>query len=170
MGYVHDTSMVEGVAIPLVTFQGGSWSDVVQTGNIWCKRRTAGDSAFTVKIPLGLPQSGAPGKGAWLKAVEVFYKISSGALDSLNAAIYLATLPEDGAAFGPAQALAFSYDAGHTSAAGRVDADEHRMRVTLESPRLLEAGALAHLELAGDGSALGIMEFYAVQVEYTLRL
>lgn len=170
MGYVHDTSMVEGVAIGLVTFLGGSWSDVALAGNVWCKRRTAGDASFTVKIPLTLPQSAAPGKGAWLKAVEVFYKVGTAALDGLSAALYATTLPVDGAAFGAAQALGFAYDTGHDTPSERAELDEHRMTLTLDAPLLLEAGKQAHLELAGDGSMMSVFEFFGAQVLYTLRL
>lgn len=170
MGYVHDTSMVEGVAIGQVTFLSGSWSDVALAGNVWCKRRTAGDATFTVKIPLGLPQSAAPGKGAWLMAVEVFYKVATAALDGLSAGLYANTLPGDGTAFAAAQALAFTYDSGHDTPAERVDMDEHRMTLTLAEPLLLEAGKLAHLELAGDGSAMSVFELYGAQARYTLRL
>ena len=170
MGYVHDTSMVEGVAIGQVTFLGGSWSDVALAGNVWCKRRTAGDASFTVKIPLGLPQSAAPGKGAWLKAVEVFYKVGTAALDGLSAALYATTLPVDGAAFEAAQALAFGYDSGHDAPAERVEMDEHRLTLTLDTPLLLEAGKQVHLELAGDGSMMSVFEFFGAQALYTLRL
>lgn len=170
MGYVHDTSMIAGVAIGQVTFSGGTWSDVALAGNVWCKRRTASDAAFTVRIPINLPQSGAPGKGAWLRAVEVFYKISTGALDGLSAAIYANPLPVHGAAFGAAQAQAFSYDAAHDTAGERVTLDEHRMTLTLVTPLRLEGDTLAHVELAGDGSTLGSFELYAVQAHYTLRL
>lgn len=170
MGYVHDTSMVAGVAIGQVTFQGGSWSDVALAGNVWCKRRTASDATFTVRIPIHLPQSAAPGKGAWLKAVEVFYKINTGALDGLSAALYTNSLPEHGAAFGAAQAQAFSYDADHDTAGERAAVDEHRLTLTLATPLQMEAGMLAHVELVGDGSSTGSFEFYAAQLHYTLRL
>jgi hypothetical protein len=170
MGYVHDTSMVEVIPLEQTTFYGGTWSDIVLGGNLWCKRRTAADSTFTVKLPLPLPQSSAPGKGAWLQAVEVFYKVGSGGIDALSAAIYQTTLPLDGAAFTAAQTQSFSYDTGHDTAAERIDNDEHRMTLTLETPLLMEAGKLAHLELAGDGSLTATFELYAVQAYYTLRL
>ena len=170
MGYVHDTSMAGEAAIGQMTFTGGTWSDATLGGNVWCKRRTANDAAFVVKIPLGLPQSSAPGKGAWLKAVEVFYKITSAALDGLSAGIYANPLPAQGAAFGVAQALAFAYDAAHATAAQRVTADEHRLLLTLETPLQMGAGLLVHVELAGDGNALGGFELYAAQAYYTLRL
>lgn len=170
MGYVHDTSMVEGVALAQMTFSGGTWSDVALAGNVWCKRRTASDATFTVKVPLNLPQSAAPGKGAWLQAVEVFYKITTAALDGLSAAVYAGALPEHGSAFAAAQAQAFSYDAAHDAAGERVAIDEHRMALTLVNPLRLDSGLLAHLELAGDGSTLGGFELYAVLAHYTLRL
>ena len=169
MGYVHDTSMSQFIPPEVAQFSAGTWTDAVAS-NVWSRQKAAADAAAVVKIPIGIPQNSASQKGAYLRSIDIWFKVTTAALDSLAATIYKATLPADGAAYAAPSSQAFSYDAGHDTAAERIDVDEHKMTLTLTTPFWLDDDDEVYVELAVDGALTSVFDYYGSRANFTLRI
>jgi hypothetical protein len=150
-------------------FSAGTWTDAVAS-NVWSKQKAAADAAAVVKIPITIPQNSAAQKGAYLRSIDIWFAVTTAALDSLAATIYKATLPADGAAYAAPASQAFSYDAGHDTAAERIDVDEHKMTLTLTTPFWLDDDDEVFVELAVDGALTSVFDYCGARVNFTLRI
>ena len=169
MGYVHDTSMSQFIPPEVAQFSAGTWTDAVAS-NVWSKQKAAADEAAVAKIPIKIPQNSVAQKGAYLRSIDIWFNVTVAALDSLAATIYKATLPADGAAYAAPSSQAFSYDAGHDTAAERIDVDEHKMTLTLTTPFWLDEDDEVYVELAVDGALTSVFDYYGARANYTLRI
>lgn len=167
-GYVHD---VVQIVVPFTKFAhtAGTWTATVAS-NIWYNRRTAADAAATTYIPLmDVTQRDGALKGAKLTSVDFHFRISAAGIDAMEAHLYKGTLAADGTLWTTAE-VTTSYDTGHDSAAERIDADEHKMTLTVTTPFYLEDNEVLYMEVVWDGSAAGVIdEFFAVG-NWTIRL
>lgn len=168
MGYVKDNFQI---VVPFTKYahSAGAWTQSVAS-NVWYNRRTAADAGATSYIPLcDVPQRDGATKGAKLTSVDVHFRISSAAIDAMEAHLYKATMGADGSLLTVAE-VTTTYDTGHDAAAERIDADEHKMTLTPSSPVYLEDNEMLFVEVVWDGSAAGVIdEFYTVG-NWTLRL
>ena len=167
MGYVHD-NFSQVIPFTKYAHSAGTWTATVAS-NVWYNRRTAADAAATTYIPLGdVPQRDGAKKGAKLNSVDVHFRIVTAAIDAMEAHLYKATMGADGALLTVAE-VTTTYDTGHDAAAERIDADEHKMTLTVTTPAYIEDNEMLFVEVVWDGSATGVIdEFYSV-ANYTLR-
>lgn len=168
MGYVHDNV---SIIVPFQKFahSAGTWTPSVAS-NVWYNRRTAADAAAVSMIPLcDVPQRDGALKGAKLNSVDVHFRIVTGALDAMEAHLYKATLQADGTLVTVAE-VTTTYDAGHDSAAERIDVDEHKMTLTPSSPAYLEENEMLFVEIVYDGSATGVIDEFCAVGNWTIRL
>ena len=168
MGYVSDNF---STIVPFSKFvhSAGTWTPSVAS-NVWYTRRAAADANATTHIPLGdVPQRDGATKGARLNSVEFHFRISSAAIDAMEAHLYKATLAADGSLLTVAE-VTTTYDTGHDTAAERIDADEHLMTLTPSSATYLDDGETLFLEVVYDGSASGVIDEFLAKANWTWRL
>lgn len=168
MGYIHDNVQI---AVPFTKYahSAGTWTPTVAS-NVWYNRRTAADAAAVSYIPLcDVPQRDGAVKGAKLTSVDVHFRIVTAAIDAMEAHLYKATLAADGSLLTVAE-VTTTYDTGHDSAAERIDADEHKMTLTVTTPFYLEDNEMLFVEVVWDGSATGVIDEFLTVGNWTLRL
>jgi hypothetical protein len=170
MGYIHDTHMSQVIPPTLFHCVTGTWSIAAgQVAGTIVKRVNDANQTGIVNVPIILPSNSVAGKGSKLVSIEVDYEIT------VAAVVVTATLNKVARGADTAVAVvsapAFTYDAGHDTAAERDDVDQHLMTITLDEPVYLDNDEYYLLELscdqAGDG---GLIEFLGAVANYTLRL
>ncbi len=168
MGYVLDQF---SKIIPFTEFahSAGTWIPTVAS-NVWTNRRTAADAAATTYIPLShlLQRDGAL-KGTKINSVEVHFRIGTVALDAMEAHIYKATLAADGSLLTVAE-VPTTYDAGHDTAAERIDVDEHKMTLTPTAPVYLDDNEMLFVEVVYDAAATSVIDEFLAKVNCTVKL
>jgi hypothetical protein len=169
MGYVHDTAM--SMIITPAQFQNsaGTWT-ATNASNAWYLRRTAANATWVTKIPIPLLQNSVALKGSKLVSIDLYYEISTEAMDSVAAVLYKQTAPADGASFPAGTAITTSYDAGHDSAAERYDVDQHKMTLTVTTPEWVDDDDVYYIEVSGDGNTNGLFDWYYARANFTLRV
>ncbi len=170
MGYVHDASIYVWIPFTKFAHSAGTWTATVAS-NVWFARRTAADATWVTYIPISdIYASANDLKGAYLKAIDIHFRVVTAALDSLAATLYKATLAADGSLLTVA-AVTTTYDTGHDTAAERIDVDEHLMTLTLTTPEWVDGnGAMYFVEVSGDAAATSVMDFFGANVSLTVRL
>jgi hypothetical protein len=169
MGYVHDTAMSQFIPPEACQYTVGTFTDGVAS-NVWSKDKAAADDTSVIKIPVAIPQNSAAQKGGYLRSIDIWFAVTTAALDALAATIYKATLPADGAAFGAPASQVFSYDSGHDTEAERIDVDEHKMTLTLTTPFWLDDDDEFYVELSVDAALTSVFKFYGARANFTLRI
>jgi DNA-directed RNA polymerase specialized sigma24 family protein len=169
-GYVHDTSIHVWISFTQFAHSAGTWTATVAS-NVWYARRTAADASATTYIPLtGLFASSVDLKGAYLKSVDVHFRVVTAALDALEAHLYKATLGADGSLLTVAE-VTTTYDAGHDTAPERIDVDEHLMTLTLDTPEWIDGDAeMLFVEIVADAAATSLLDYFGANVSLTVRL
>jgi hypothetical protein len=171
MGYVHDTHMSQFIPPSAAHYVTGTWTDAAGAvaGTI-AKSKAAADNTAVVTIPINPPQNSSSGKGSYIKSIDVFWEVLTAAMDAVTAVINLAVLPANGAAFAAVTAQAFSYDAGHDTAAERLTLDQHSMTLTLTTPIWLDDGDVLLVQMTFDAAATSALTFFGARANYTARL
>jgi hypothetical protein len=123
----------------------------------------ATDEAAHLFIPLDaishLPNRiGNAAKGFELESIQLDFEIRTAALDAMSAVINKVKRGADGSA-AVVSTPAFTYDAGHDSAAERVDVDQHRMTLTLTTPVFIEDDEFYVIDLTIDKAATSLFDF-----------
>jgi len=169
-GYVHDAAIYVWIPFTQFAHSAGTWTASVAS-NVWYTRRTAADAAAVTYIPLGNLLANTGGlKGAYVKAIDFHFRISSAAIDAMEAHLYKATLGADGSLLTVAE-VTTTYDSGHDSAAERIDTDEHKMTLTPSTPFWIDGDAEYYfMEVVWDGSAAGVIDEFGANVSLTVRL
>ncbi|MFZ6029862.1 MAG: hypothetical protein ACOYYS_19280 [Chloroflexota bacterium] len=170
MGYVHDTHMTQYIPPTSMHYVTGTWADAA--GNVTdtiAKAKTAADTTSTINIPLPVPSNSSSEKGSLIKSIEIDYEVGTAALDALSAVVNLVERGADGADAVVA-AQAFTYDTGHDSAAERIDVDEHKMTLTLDTPVWLTNNQYMLVELTVDAAATSVFHMLGAFVNYTFRV
>jgi hypothetical protein len=174
-GYVHDTAMSQWISPNMCSYVTGAWADAVGavTGTV-VKEKTAADNTGVIYIPVSaaLPSNSAAQKGSYLRSIDMWYAVTTAALDAAGATALIDkfTLPANGAAFAALSAQAFTYDTGNDTAAESDDLDEHKMTLTLTTPIWLDDDDLVQVRLTLDAAATSVVRFHGARANYTLRL
>ena len=159
--------------IPPSQFQhsAGTWT-VSEANNLMKSARTTADAAFTTLIPIPVPSNSIAKKGVLLKSLDVWYAISTAAVDDFaTVELEKVTLPADDSAVSGAAVSAVTIDAGHDTAAERkaVD-DDHCMTITLDTPAWVDDGEFFFLKLVVDAAAGTVFTYFGARANFTLRI
>lgn len=175
MGYVHDTGMSQFIPPTLIGASAGTWTLAVAS-NVWSNNRTAADAAFTLYVPALIPSNSGALKGAMLKSIELMYSVGTADMDDMaTVKLYKDTL-QAGAASGSGtintatEITGITLDTGHDTAAERKAQDEHRMKVTLDTPAYIDNDESYHLEVVCDAAAGSVFKVFGAIINYTLRV
>lgn len=168
MGFLQDL-ISTFISFSRFAHSAGTWTATVAS-NVWFSRRTAADAAATTYVALSaVPQRDGSTKGAMLESVEFHFRIGTAALDAMEAHVYKATLGADGALLTVAE-VTTTYDAGHDTAAERIDVDEHTMTLTVTSPTYLDDNEYLFLEVVYDAAATSVIDEFGAMANWTWRL
>ena len=183
MGHIYDRNMhlYQPVSLYQAAASAGSATfTLTKSGNLWYLRCVGGATgephAIAVKqviSPYLACSADTPGysqKGFCLKRVTIWYYPALN-VTSVAAALYQATAPADGAAWGSASAMDVSYDADHDAAAERIADQYHRMTLTLTSPTWLAPTTLYTVEFQSElGNSGEVYLIHGVRAEGEIRL
>ena len=171
MGYVHNTQMAQFIAPNLFHRVTGTWSMAAgQVADTIVLKVNEADQTSTVNIPIIIPSNSVALAGCYLKSVEIDFEIVDTALTAMAAVFNKVTRGADGSVAVVA-AQDFSYDAGHDTAGERVDVDQHKMTLTLDTPVWVDNDVYFLIELTIDQAlAGGYIEFLGAIANFTLRL
>lgn len=175
MGYVHDTGFTQFVPPHMMSGTVAAWAIAAgQVANSVVYGCDATDEVAVLTIPVlapsnnGVDASGAAAKGALLKSIEIDFEILTAALDAMSATIYKCKRGADGADV-VLTTPSFTYDTGHDSAAERIDVDEHKMTLTLDTPVYIENDEYYYVKISFDKAATSTVEVLGAFVNYTFR-
>jgi len=170
MGFVNDTHMAQIIPPTMFHCVTGTWTLAAGAvaGTI-AKHVAATDETSVITIPVTLPSNSVGLKGSYLVSIEVDFEILVADCDALAAVVNKVTRGADGAVAVVA-AQTFTYDAGHDSAAERIDVDQHRMTLTLATPIWIDNDEYVLVEITADKAATTTMDFLAAVANYTARL
>lgn len=170
MGYIHDTHMSQWIT-PLQVFgDTAAWTfGAGQVANSLVYKCDATDEVANLFIPVPLPSNSVAQKGAYLTSIEVDFEIVTAACDAMSATIYKMTRGADGSDVTVATP-SFTYHTGHDSAAERIDVDEHKMTLTLDTPAWIDNDEYYWVKIAFDKAGTTTVEFLGAVANYTLRL
>ena len=174
MGYVHDVAMAQFVPPTAFGYSAGTWALAVAS-NVWSLDRTAADASFTIYMPVPIPSTSVALKGAKLLSVEMMYSISTAAADAFaTAALYLDTLQASAASgsgtLNTAASVSVTADTGHDTSAERYAADEHRIKLTLDTAAWIDNDQAYHAEFVVDAAATTVFKIFGGIINYTLRV
>ena len=174
-GYVHDTGFTAWIT-PLQMFgDTAAWTfGAGQVSNSLVYKADATDEVANLFIPItvwsnsAVDAGGNPVKGSLLKSIEIDFEVLIAALDVLTPVIYKMKRGADGADV-VVSTPAFSYDSGHDTAAERIDVDEHKMTLTLDTPAYVENDEYYWLKLPFDKAATSTVEVLGAFANFTFR-
>jgi hypothetical protein len=171
MGYVHDTHMSQYIPPTLFHRVTGTWT--MAAGQVAGTTAIIVDDAnqtSTVNIPIVIPSNSSAEKGACLKSVEIEFEIITSALTALTAVFNKVTRGAN-LAVAVVAPQTFTYDTGHDIAGERVDVDQHKMTLTLDTPVWIDNDCYFLVELTIDqAGATDQIEFTGAVANYTLRV
>jgi hypothetical protein len=170
MGYVHDTAMTQWITPLQVYGDTAAWTlGAGQVANSFVYKCDATDEVANLFIPIPLPSNSVDMKGCYLRSIEIDFEILIAALDVLTPVIYKMVRGADGADV-TVSTPAFSYDTGHDTAAERIDVDEHKMTLTLDTAAWIDNDHYYWVKLPFDKAATSTVEFLGAFANYTLRV
>jgi len=170
-GYVYDTAMSQFIPPSDILKTAGTWTDTVGgVANTYMQRRSAADATAILVIPIAIPQNSVAQKGGYLKTIDIWYDVTTAAMDAVTALVTRATLPANTVAFGAVAAPAFTYDAGHDTAAERLTLDQHKMTLTITTPLWLDDDDEVYVELTIDAALTSLFDIYGARANFNLRL
>ena len=169
MGYVHDTHFSQFIPPTLAWGDTATWAMAAgQVAHTKALHADATDETATLHIPVLLPSNSQASKGALLKSIEIDFEVLVAACDAMAATIYKLTRGADGSD-AVAASVSFSYDTGHDAAAERIDVDEHKMTLTLDTPAWIDNDEEYWVEVAFDKAATTTIDFLGAVANFTLR-
>jgi len=169
MGYVHDEHMSQFIHPGDFEMSAGTWA-ITEASNVVSNDRTANDSAVTVLIPIRVPSNSKALKGAKLASIDVGYLIGTAAADDFaTVELEKVTVGADNVA-AAGEAVTTTEDAAHDTAAERLAADDHTMKVSITTPEFIDDGDCYWLKLVIDCAATTVLKFYGAIAHYTLRV
>ncbi len=169
MGYVHLTDICQFIPPADILKSAGTWTPTYAS-NVSKDVRGTAEAAFALHIPIVLPGSNLGLQGAKLHSIDVWWKTATASLTSFAAPeLNKIALPAHGVAVSGAE-LTTTLDADHDTEAERVDQDDHKMIVTLETPVFLEDDYAYILYMALEAAATTAFTLYGAQANFTLRL
>lgn len=174
MGYVHDA----GFAMPISPFHAfgtvAAWA--IAAGQVAGTLAYACDATdeeahlfIEVRPPSHLPNSaGVAVKGFQVTDIQLDFEILTAALDAMSAVINKIKRGADGSVH-VVSTPDFTYDSGHDAAAERIDVDQHRMTLTLDTPEYCEDDEYYIVDLTINKAATSTFEFLGGVMHGTLR-
>lgn len=169
MGYVHDTGFSQFIPPTAVFGDTATWSlGAGQVSNSIVYKCDATDEVANLYIPVLLPSNSADLKGSYLKSIEIDFEIVTAACDAMSATLYRMDRGADGADV-TVTSVTFTYDTGHDSAAERIDVDEHKMTLTLDTPAWVDNDDYYWVKIAFDKAATTTVEFLGAFANFTFR-
>jgi hypothetical protein len=166
---IHNTHVNHFISPFGVGKSAGTWTPTI-AANVAKDVRTAAAAAFTLLVPISLPQSSNLRNGARLKSLDVYYKIlTADATDFATVELEKMALPATGSAPTGA-AVTTTLDSGHDTAAKRKAQGEHTMTVSLDVPVYMGKDEAYALQMVVDAAAGTVFTLYGVRANYDLRL
>jgi len=173
MGYVHDANVSFFIPPGACHYVTGTWTDAAGAvaGSI-VKAKAAADETTVVSVPITVPQNSVALKGSYLKSIDIWYAVTTAALDaaSLAALIHQIVLPANGAAMPAVVSHAFTYDAAQDTVGERDDLDEHKVTLTITTPVWMDNDDLFIAQLTFDCAATSVLRFHGARANVTLKL
>jgi hypothetical protein len=175
MGYVHDQHMTKFIPPTQMFGTVAAWgiaAGAVSNSIVYGCDST--DEAAVLHIPIdpwsngAVDAGGLPTKGCKLKSIEIDFEILTAACDAVTALIYKAKRGADGAVV-VMSSIAFTYDAGHDTAAERLDVDQHKMTLTLDDPVYIENDEHYRVQITFDKAATSTVEVLGAFVNFDFR-
>jgi hypothetical protein len=169
MGYVHDTHA--SVFIPPAAIQktAGTWTPTIAS-NLVSDVRSAADASFTILVPVTVPQNSSFRKGARLKSIDLFYKITTAADDVASVALDKVTLPATVVAAAGTSITAITLDTGHDTAAERKAQGDHTLTVTLDTPAWVGSNDIYWLSMVVDAAATTAFVLFGARANFDQRI
>jgi hypothetical protein len=168
---IHDTEMSQWIPPTAAHLVTGTWTKTAgQVANTIVAHKAAADETAVVTIPILLPSNSGSYKGVLLTSIDVYWEVVTAALDAIDALVYKVVAPTNGAAIAAPTSVAFSYDAGHDTAAERLTLEQHTMALTLTTPAWIDDGDVYQVELTVDAALTSIFELIGARANFTLRL
>jgi hypothetical protein len=166
---MKNTHMSQWIPAAGIQKNAGTWTPTL-SGDLVSEVRTAAAAPFSRFVPIPLPGNNAYRKGAYLKSIDVFYKVGTAALTGFaTVALKKMALPATGSAVTGSD-VAITEDAGHATAAERLAAGDHTMTVTLGTPAWIDEGEEYCLYLAAEGAATSVFTLYGARANFDLAL
>lgn len=168
-GYVHDTAMSFWITAQSMGYTVGVWTFTI-VSNVGLMRHTAAANVSVIHIPITLPQNSVALKGSYLKSIDIWYKVATAAMNAVTPVVTKVIAPGDNAAFPAVTTPAFTYDAGHDTAAERIAIQNHKMTLTITAPFWLDDDDEAYVELTLDAALTTVVDVYGARANFTLRI
>ncbi len=166
---IHNSKMYQFIPSAVILKSAGTWTASV-AANVAKETRGATAAAFTLLVPVSLPQSSNYRNGAKLKSIDVYYKIATAdTTDFATVELEKMSLPADGSAPTGA-AVTTTCDSGHDTAAKRKAQGDHVLTVTLSTPAWLGASDAYMLQLVVDAAATSVITLYGARANFELRV
>lgn len=167
---IHNTHVSQFIPPTVFHYVTGTWADAAgAVTDTIVKKVTAADATSTINVPVTIPSNSIGLQGAKLVSVEIDYEVLTAACDAVSAVFNLVTRGADGAAATVA-AQTFTYDAGHDTAGERIDVDQHKMTLTLDTPIWIDNDQYVLVELTFDRAATTVVDMIAAVANFTLRM
>ena len=165
----HNTHMTMFIPPTLFNCVTGTWTQAAgQVAGTIAKHVAAADETTVVNIPVAIPSNSVDLQGSKVYSVEIDYEILVAACDAVTATINKVARGADGAV-AVVSAVTFTYDTGHDTAGERLDVDQHKMTLTLDTPEWLDNDEYLLVCLTCDKAATTTMDFLGAFVNYTAR-
>jgi len=167
---IHDTALSQYIPPTLFHRVTGTWTWTAgQVADTIAAHVAAADQTCTVNIPICIPSNSVANQGAYLTSVEIDYEILTADCDAFSAVFNKVTRGAD-TAVAVVAAQTFTYDAGHDTAAERLDVDQHKMTLTLSTPVWVDNDVYFLIELTIDQALTTVVELLGAVANYTLRM
>lgn len=165
---IHNTHATQFIPPSAIQKTAGTWTPTIGS-NVVSDVRTAAGAAFTLLIPIELPQNANYRNGARLKSIDVFYKIGTADGTGFTLALNKMTLPATGSAVSGA-AVTIGQDAGHDTEAERYAQGDHTMNVSVTTPEWLDDSYAYVLSLVVTAAAGTVFTLYGARANFDLRV
>jgi hypothetical protein len=167
MGYVNDKHMSQ--IIPVGAFQTAGTCVLTYSvaSNLVKAARTANDTAFSLFIPIIIPQNESPLKGARLKSIDVYYLVGTADLTSFAAPVLQKMTLKADAAAPTGEELATTYSCAN---AATLTQAQHKVTVTVTTPEWADDDSYYILDLEIDPAASSVVTLYGARANYDLRV
>jgi hypothetical protein len=166
---MKNTHMSQWIPPSAIQKSAGTWTPTLST-NLVLDLRTANDSAFNLFVHIPLPSNSQYRTGAYLKSIDVYYKVATAAMDAIGTvALKKMTLPATGTIVSGAD-VSVTIDTGHDTDAERLAVGDHTMTVTLDTPAWIDDGEEYVLYIACDAAATSVFTLYGARANFDLKL
>lgn len=166
---MKNTHMSQWIPSSAIQKSAGTWTPTLNT-HLVSDVRTAAAATYTLFIHIPLPSNSTYRAGAYLKSIDVYYKVATADLTGFaTVALKKMTLPATGNAVTGAD-VTVTIDTGHDTAAKRYAQGDHTMTVTLSTPVWIDDGDEFVLYCACEGASSSVFTLYGARANFDLKL